>query len=125
MPTGLRDACSIASRWVQQHSEEIADRKEELASLALQYSVAKAKRIEREIGPGQIAIRTIVGASSIEDLESNVKAVRKILKPIDKGKKGVLAVSDALDEDAQDLVNPLFEGVQQILGPWLDLDFAS
>ena len=124
-PAGLRDACFMASQWVQKNSEEVAGRKEELASLALQYSVVKAKRVEREAGRGQIAVRTIVGASSIEDLESNVKAVQKILKPMNKGKKGTLAVIDALDEDVEDLVSPLFEGVQRILGPWLDFDFGS
>jgi D-arabinose 1-dehydrogenase len=124
-PPGLREACAVVARWVEENSEKVTGKKEELASLALRYSVAKAWRIEREIGYGKIAVRTVFGVSSMEDLEANVKAAREVLKPAAGQERDVIAVSDELYEDAERRDAPLFFQIRELLGLWLDYDFSS
>jgi hypothetical protein len=97
-----------------------AGRKEELASLALRYAVAKAWRIEREIVCGKIAVRTVFGVPSMEDLEANVDAAREFLKPAAGQAREGIEVSDELDEDAETRDSPLFFQIRELLGSWLE-----
>ncbi|KAH8799145.1 Aldo/keto reductase family-domain-containing protein [Xylogone sp. PMI_703] len=124
-PQGLREVCAIAATWLAENAEEVRGRKEQLASVALRYALAKAWRVEREVGHGKLVVRTVVGASSIDDIEANVKAARMILKVTPgTGKDGIAAYGE-LDEDAERQDSTLFQQVRGIIGPWLDYDFSS
>ena len=124
-PPALREACLTAAEWVSEHSEAVTGRKEGLASLALRFAIAKAWGIERGAGCGKVAVRTIVGASSMDDLEANVKTARVCLKPVGNREGDGITPSDVLDEAADMRDQPLFRQIRQILRPWLDYDFAT
>ncbi|KFY18592.1 hypothetical protein V493_08483 [Pseudogymnoascus sp. VKM F-4281 (FW-2241)] len=124
-PSGLREACRTASEWIRANSVEITGREEELASLALRFAISAAWRAEREVGGGKVAVRTIVGASSLNELEANVKAARVCLKPVASREGDGIAASDRLDEAADLRDRPLFRQVREIIRPWLDYDFST
>ncbi|KAH8799448.1 Aldo/keto reductase family-domain-containing protein [Xylogone sp. PMI_703] len=123
-PQGLREVCAVAARWLEEHSEQVTGQKEQLASLALRYAVAKAWRVEREMGRGKLAVRTVVGVSSLDDIVEDVKAAQAILKPTTRTENGG-TVTYELDEDVETRDSPLFRHIQTIIGPWLDYDFSS
>ncbi|KFY63652.1 hypothetical protein V497_01937 [Pseudogymnoascus sp. VKM F-4516 (FW-969)] len=124
-PPGLREACRAASEWLGAHSAEITGRQQGLASLALRFAITEAWRAERGVGGGKVAVRTIVGASSLNDLEANVKAARVCLKPVEDIYGDGIAAFNRLDEATDLRDRPLYYQIREILRPWLDYDFST
>lgn len=124
-PPDLREACLTAATWVSEHSEMLTGKKCGLASLALRSAIAKAWEIERGAGGGRLAVRTIVGISSIEDLEENIKTARLCLKPRGSGGSDGIAPSDVLDETVAMRDQPLYQQIFKLLRPWLDYDLST
>jgi aryl-alcohol dehydrogenase-like predicted oxidoreductase len=124
-PPALREACLTAAEWVSENSEVLTGRKCGLASLALRSAITKAWDIERGAGGGRVAVRTIVGISSIDDLEANVKTARLCLKPVGSGEGDGIAPSDVLDETAAMRDQPLYHQIFKLLHPWFDYDFST
>ncbi|OAP57663.1 hypothetical protein AYL99_08401 [Fonsecaea erecta] len=119
-PPGLRAACQEAADWVKGEGDT-------LASVALRFSMSRAQRACR---PG-FRVTTITGVVSESDLEENVRTAKQILqKPIatssSSGKDSsgdLLFHYGGLDQEAVGHDRPLYDGVQKILGVWLDYDF--
>ncbi|KIM95424.1 hypothetical protein OIDMADRAFT_59892 [Oidiodendron maius Zn] len=124
-PQGLREACITVAKWIAEHSEEVTGRKEDLASLALRFAIVKAWHIEREDAGRKVAVRTVVGVSSISDLEANVRAAQICLKPVAGRERDGIAVSNEVDEIAYMRDWPLFHEIRKFLRPWLDYDFST
>jgi hypothetical protein len=117
-PAELRAATQQAAQWVTTKGET-------LASVALRFSIAT---MTEAVGSDGIGGGTIFGAASIAELEENVRAAEGILVPLDPGRENVQRglrdlkkVSRARFE--QDL--PLYIGVQEILGSWIDYNLMS
>lgn len=115
-PQCLHNSCAIAAKWLHAYSQEANCREEDLASLALRYAVAQAWHAEQEVVRRKIAFRTVVGVSSIDDLEANVKAARMILKPTAEFERPGIASTDELDENSERRDTPLFIRIQKLLG---------
>ncbi|KEF61790.1 uncharacterized protein A1O9_03360 [Exophiala aquamarina CBS 119918] len=119
-PPQLRAAAQRAAEWVESQGDV-------LSSLALRFAIAKAQQNSR---PGY-TVTTITGIGSISDLEENVATACKILrrKETVPGTSELQAVgfdqSLTLDNEAVKQDSRLYEGVRQILGPWLDFDFSG
>ena len=122
-PPGLREACFLASRWIRTVSDERTGKNKDFASLALRYAVAKAWHLERELGQGKLALRTVVGVSSIEDLEANINAARMILKPLAGTERAGIASTDEVNEETEAQDAPVIQEVRGILSSWLDYEF--
>ncbi|CRG83642.1 hypothetical protein PISL3812_00996 [Talaromyces islandicus] len=121
-PAGLRSAVREASDWVESQGST-------LVNLALRFSISRALQMSRsEKNPN---VHTIVGVSSISDIEDNVKATTAILRrptPLSDDptttEVNVLSLTEIREEVEQsDLV--LCQGVRMILGDWVDYDFES
>ncbi|KAF3930883.1 hypothetical protein ABW19_dt0204925 [Dactylella cylindrospora] len=112
-PRGLREAAAKAAEWVE------GEKGENMASLSLRYAVSKFASVD-EKGLGV----TILGGGSIEEIGENVKTVKKVLK---KGREefGDLRDYGGLDEEAARRDEPLFKGVQDIIGEWKDYSWES
>ena len=112
-PAGLRALAQQAAQWVETKGET-------LASLALRFSIATmAQAVESE----GVAGGTIFGAGSVAEVEENMSAADSILIPLDQGKINVNGCLRDLKKIGtarleQDL--PLYRGVQEILGSWID-----
>lgn len=121
-PPGLRDASQRASAWVEARGET-------LASVALQFAVVRA---QQSAVPG-FTVSTITGISTLSDLDQNVSTVAKVLDAAadsqddNRNMKGqsLLSAGGSLNEEAAAAADPLFDGVRQILGDWVDYDFSS
>lgn len=120
-PAGLRDASQKASAWVEARGET-------LASVALQFAVVRSLQ---QAAPG-FSVSTITGISTLSDLDQNVATVAKVLEAA-PGSQGdgqtssmpSLVARTSLNKGAVATAVPLFEGVQKILGEWVDYDFSS
>lgn len=120
-PSGLRDASQRASVWVDARGQT-------LASVALQFAVVRA---QRSAMPG-FCVSTITGISTLSDLDQNVATVTKVLDTAADPQDGAQAVTGqfllpgaSLNGKAAEAAGPLFDGVRQILGEWIDYDFSS
>jgi aryl-alcohol dehydrogenase-like predicted oxidoreductase len=112
-PAGLRAAAQQSAQWV-------ATKGETLARVALRFSFAT---MTEALGSDGIGGGTIFGAASIAELEENVRAAESILVPLDPGEQNVHGELNSLKKVGrarfeQDL--PLYVGVQEILGSWID-----
>ncbi|KIW29093.1 uncharacterized protein PV07_04933 [Cladophialophora immunda] len=119
-PLELRAVCQKAAEWVEDESDN-------LASVALRFSISRAQRACRT----GFNVTTITGIISESDLEENVRAAKQILQ------KSIATTSNSaiepsgdllfqygdLDEEAVGRDKPLYEGVRKILGRWLDYEF--
>jgi aryl-alcohol dehydrogenase-like predicted oxidoreductase len=121
-PAGLREAVRAASDWVESQGST-------LVNLALRFSIARAMKISWS--DKRTRVHTIVGVSSISDIEDNVKATTAILQrfnplsndPTTEG-ANVSALTEIREEvEQRDLV--LCQGVRRILGDWVDYDFEK
>jgi D-arabinose 1-dehydrogenase len=125
-PSGLRQKAAQAADWVEQ---ECDGNGRPLAELALQYAVIRSLRGSK---PG-FAVSTITGISTMDDLEQNAVAVGKILNGPHDGElkdripdPGIgLLGSRELNSKAASAAEPLFLGIQRILGDWVGYDFSS
>ncbi|KAF4972710.1 hypothetical protein FSARC_775 [Fusarium sarcochroum] len=117
-PKGLRAAAAEAAEWVEEHGNG-----EGLASVALQYAIAKARK---NCTPS-FAVSTITGISTMSDLEQNVSAAKKILKRAPEGEKASESLKDYTEMNWQAVESrgPIFDEVRSILGEWVDYDFSG
>lgn len=121
-PPGLRDASQRASAWVEARGET-------LASVALQFAVVRAQ----QWASAGFSVSTITGISTLSDLEQNAATVSKVLNASADMQDGdqtmteqsSLGAGGSLNEKAATAAGPLFDGVRQILGDWIDYDFSS
>jgi D-arabinose 1-dehydrogenase len=120
-PQGLRASAQEASAWVQGQGDN-------LASLALRFTMSRAMQNTK---PG-FQVSTITGISSIQDLEQNVETAKGILATeIFKNNESRskmeqnLEFFTKLDLDTSTRDLPLYQGVRNILGPWVDYDFSA
>ncbi|KAN0098410.1 NADP-dependent oxidoreductase domain containing protein, partial [Hyaloscypha variabilis] len=112
-PAGLRAAAQQAAQWVTTKGET-------LASVALRFSIAT---MTQAVGSDGVGGGTIFGAASIAELEENMGAAESILVPLNPGQGNVHGGLRHLKKVSttrleQDL--PLYTGVQEILGSWID-----
>ncbi|CAK7213463.1 hypothetical protein SCUCBS95973_001801 [Sporothrix curviconia] len=119
-PPGLRAAVQQAAQWVEGDKA----RGDTLASVALQYAVAKAMQNCRD----GFTVTTITGTSTMSELEENVATAKKVLKV----REGVSVTGSPtldkyteLDKEALARDQPLFDGVRAILGEWVDFDLSG
>ncbi|KAF3926512.1 hypothetical protein AA313_de0209455 [Arthrobotrys entomopaga] len=114
-PRGLREAAAKAAEWVEGEGEN-------MASLALRYAVGKFASVD-EKGLGV----TILGGGSIQEITENVETVKKMLKRETGDASGGedLREFSVFNEEAYKADGPLFKGVQEILGEWIDYTWES
>ncbi|EPS42245.1 hypothetical protein H072_3781 [Dactylellina haptotyla CBS 200.50] len=113
-PRGLREAAAKAADWVEGQGEN-------MASLALRYAVGTFASVD-EKGLGV----TILGGGSIEEITENVETVKKMLKMEDNSVEALdLRDYSLFDEEAYKKDEPLFKGVRDILGEWIDYTWDS
>ncbi|KAJ5212472.1 uncharacterized protein N7498_004118 [Penicillium cinerascens] len=116
-PQGLRRAAKEAADYV-------AARGESLATLALRYSIIRAQ----SISDADFRVTTIMGITSIAELEDNLGTARQVLPMSDEPRW--LWTADAgpsveLSQRKFEEDEMLFKSVQKILGPWKDYSFPS
>ena len=112
-PKGLRAAAQKAADWV-------AERGDSLSSVALRFAISQA----RLISTPDMAVSTITGISRISELEENIETAKRILRaPTGCSSPDRVDQWTALDEVAVAKDAPLFDGVRNILGPWVEYDF--
>lgn len=113
-PRGLREAAAKAAEWVEEKGEN-------MASLSLRYAVGKFASLDDD----KFGI-TILGGGSIEEIRANAETAQKVLRSSKDGSEfGDLRDHKNLDEEAYQKDQPLFEGVQKILGEWMDYTWDS
>jgi aryl-alcohol dehydrogenase-like predicted oxidoreductase len=113
-PVELRQAALKASEYVDTQQEN-------LASLAIRFSISRLERLSNGF-PGTT---TILGASSVWELESNLQAVRAILQSDLDTSSDIHDLRDltTVNEVQQDKDEPLCAQVRTILGEWIDYQF--
>jgi D-arabinose 1-dehydrogenase len=106
----LYQACATNAECVSENSEVLTGMKCHLASLELRSAIAKIWDIDRGVGGGRVAVRTIVDISSIDDLEANLETSRLCLKPMGSGEGDGIIPSDhdVLDESTAIQDQPLY-----------------
>ncbi|KAH7142632.1 Aldo/keto reductase family-domain-containing protein [Dactylonectria estremocensis] len=114
-PHALRTAVQNAAEWVEQQGES-------MASIALRFAIAKATQ-GRASG---FTISTIVGISTMSDLEKNIATAKQILTVPGK-EKATMKLNEftELDETVFALDQPLYDRVRAMLGRWVDYDFQG
>ncbi|OZJ05400.1 hypothetical protein BZG36_01980 [Bifiguratus adelaidae] len=116
-PQELRQAVQQASYWVESQGDH-------LSALATRFTYA---RMTMAIQANQIGGATIFGGSSIAELEENVLSAKSILESI-RGPHmvfGDLRDLQTVNKARFDSDLSLYEGVQGILGSWVDYCFTS
>ncbi|GKZ33135.1 hypothetical protein AbraIFM66950_002919 [Aspergillus brasiliensis] len=121
-PEGLRSAVSVASEWLECQGYG-------LAGLALRLSLAKAVRAADRYS---VSVSTVLGVSSLKDVEEDVEVARDILRdlnagPLDKrvGVVGDLSRLRWVNEEVELRDLRLCYGVRNILGEWAEYDFQK
>ncbi|KAF3916814.1 hypothetical protein ABW20_dc0108937 [Dactylellina cionopaga] len=114
-PRGLRESSAKAADFVEGKGES-------MASLSLRYAVGKFASVDEK----QLGV-TILGGGSIEEITENVETVKRILKGENTSgnENADLREYIALNEDAYKSDEPLFKGVREILGEWIDYAWES
>lgn len=112
-PAGLRLAAQKAADYVAAHGES-------LAALALRYAIRRAQ----QESTADIRVSTIMGITSIPELEDNFATARQVLQgsqegslnwDVDNPSAGILGRDDS--------DGPLCAAVQKILGSWRNYSF--
>jgi aryl-alcohol dehydrogenase-like predicted oxidoreductase len=115
-PLGLRQAVRAACLWVEEQGEN-------LAGLALRFSAW------RVFNSSKSSNLSLIGAcNSVEELDSNIEAVKAILQS-SNGDPGIRCKDvrdlESINEEQLALDLPLFAGVQKLLGSWVNESFQS
>ncbi|THY49560.1 Aldo/keto reductase [Aureobasidium pullulans] len=113
-PSDLRLAVSKAA-------DLVAEKGDDLASLALRFAVRKTARREQ----GLPAMALIMGPGSVAEVESCATAAKSVRDQNAQGKFGDLRDETVLDEEGVQSDEPLVQGVREILGRWIDFSFES
>ncbi|KAJ5698571.1 hypothetical protein N7462_000576 [Penicillium macrosclerotiorum] len=111
-PQGLRQVVKDAAKYV-------ADRGESLAALALRYSIRRAQSLSTD----DFRITTIMGVTSIDELEDNLATARQVLK-ISNEQRWLWSSAEISTIKRED-DNNLSLAVQNILGTWHGYCFPS
>lgn len=116
-PEGLRRAAQAAAK-------HVSDQGMSLAALALRYAIRRAQLESSE----NFRVTTIMGITSIAELEENLAAAQQVLPTTHEpdlawatGSNGCKKFES--DESRRD--GRLAQEVQEILGPWKDYSFPS
>ncbi|KAJ5740691.1 hypothetical protein N7493_000563 [Penicillium malachiteum] len=118
-PPGLRQASQLAATYVR-------SQRESLASLALRYAI---RRAQLESSP-KFRVTTIMGITSVVELEENLESARKVLRS-PKGNESSWSwladsnLSKSLVPMKSDADERLCLEVQKILGSWRNYSFPS
>jgi aryl-alcohol dehydrogenase-like predicted oxidoreductase len=116
-PQGLRCAAKEAADYVEAEGES-------LATLALRYSILRAQ----SISDSGFRVTTIMGVTSVAELEDNLETARRVLRVAD-GHRWLWAADDPASAELAQLKDEeyrnLFNSVQAILGEWKDYRFPS
>ncbi|KAI0158526.1 Aldo/keto reductase family-domain-containing protein [Pestalotiopsis sp. NC0098] len=115
-PPALRQVVQTTAEWVEQQSES-------MASVALRYAIAKSVQNCRP----RLTVSTIMGVSTMTELEENVATAKSILKAPTTTDSSHDSLRDytELDEAAYERDRSLYDHIQDALGHWLDYDFAA
>ncbi|KAJ5107467.1 hypothetical protein N7456_004142 [Penicillium angulare] len=116
-PSGLREAAQAAAEYV-------TSRGESLASLALRYAIRRAQEKSSE----DFRVTTIMGITSVAELEENLKSARKVLQPAEQSNSwGWTCNGKGSDSNASDIDQEIHicAKVQDILGKWQNYSFPS
>lgn len=113
-PSDLRLAVSKAA-------DLVAEKGDDLASLALRFAVRETARKEK----GLPAMALIMGPGSVAEVESCAAAAKSVRDQNAQGKFGDLRDETVLDEEGVQSDEPLVQGVREILGRWIDFSFES
>lgn len=107
----------------QEAADYVAARGESLAALALRYSIRRAQ----EVSDADVCVTTIMGITSIAELEDNLATAREVLRVSDEPRWlwNVGAGSASGGESNRFEEEALCRAVQDILGPWKDYSFPS
>lgn len=118
-PPGLRQAAQSASRYVNGQGVS-------LAPLALRYAL---RRAQRESSP-DLRVTTIMGVSSVAELEENLDTAREVLHVSQPGdprwywaNEKALAIKSDMNSLTGD--DQLCSEVLKIIGPWHNYSFPS
>lgn len=116
-PQGLR-------RVVKDAADYVATRGESLAALALRYAIRRAQSASSV----DLRVSTIMGITSVAEVDENLATARQILRLTDEPRwlwameAGPPLQVDALKVEAEEM---LCEEVKRILGPWHNYSFPS
>lgn len=116
-PQGLR-------RVVADAVDYVASQGESLATLALRYSIRRAQ----SASDGDFRVTTIMGITSIAELDENLAAARQVLRVTDEPRwlwAADLDSQQTLDSRDLDKEERLHMEVERILGPWHNYSFPS
>ncbi|KAK6509150.1 hypothetical protein TWF481_003913 [Arthrobotrys musiformis] len=114
-PRGLREKAAEAAEWVE------AQDGGNMAALSLRFAVGEFARVD-EKGFGV----TILGGGSIKEIDENVETVKKTLKQeVGGDEQEDLRSYTTLDQERYRSDGPLFKGVRDILGEWIDYTWDS
>ncbi|THV75470.1 Aldo/keto reductase [Aureobasidium pullulans] len=113
-PSDLRLAVSKAA-------DLVAEKGDDLASLALRFAVRETARKEK----GLPAMALIMGPGSVAEVESCAAAAKSVRNQNAQGKFGDLRDETVLDEEGVQSDESLVQGVREILGRWIDFSFES
>lgn len=111
-PPGLRLAAQKAADYVAAHGES-------LAALALRYAIRRAQREST----ADVRVSTIMGITSIPELEDNSATARQILQGSDEDHWNWVVDHPSEGADLNDADGPLCDAVQRILGSWRNYSF--
>ncbi|THV89204.1 Aldo/keto reductase [Aureobasidium pullulans] len=113
-PSDLRLAVSKAA-------DLVAEKGDDLASLALRFAVRETARKEK----GLPAMALIMGPGSVAEVESCAAAAKSVRDQNTQGKFEDLRDDTVLDKEGVQSDEPLVQGVREILGRWIDFSFES
>jgi D-arabinose 1-dehydrogenase len=119
-PGGLREVVLQASDWVEEQGEN-------LAALSIRYSVFRLLNAERKC-PGA---STIFAVRSVEELNFNLRALASVFeRDTSAPEKGTNMRSPLWKSTMANRIQlrrdePLFNGVRERLGEWIDFTFTS
>ncbi|RMJ26383.1 Aldo/keto reductase family [Aspergillus sp. HF37] len=112
-PPGLRHAAQKAADYVAARGESLAD-------LALRYALRSA----HQASTPDVRVSTIMGITSIPELEDNLATAQQVLRRCDKGHWHWSVDNPPTKEDKSESTDkPLCAAVQEILGPWRNYSF--
>lgn len=104
----------------QKAADYVAARGESLADLALRYALRSAQ----QASTAGVRVSTIMGITSIPELEDNLATARQVLRRCDKGHWHWAVGNPSTKEDSPENTDrPLCAAVQDILGPWRNYSF--
>lgn len=114
-PSGLRSAAQKAADFVAAEGES-------LAALALRYAIRQAQKLST----ADFRVSTIMGITSVAELEDNLTTARQVLGNADgRGWRWTMDIPSSKQDPGNLDDEALCAAVQRILGPWRSYSFPS